>query len=504
MMRNFDRALQFFSTRISPQAFVRLALVISGVWLLALYPALNWLCPERLPVEMRMGGCDFGQYYTGALVARHGLWTHLYPTQNREIYNNPPQFKPQVSTKLFNPKANRQGQWDYYPQIASPAGSKVAPEILALCPQLQEVHHFIYPPPLAVLLWPLGFLDYQTALSVWFALTCAAFFGMAYFSSRICRILWNRTTYAEGWVALMPVIPTLLASNMSTTLAFGNASPLLGFLIVGVVYAWLHNRQLVMSLGIIPLVLFKGIGLSWCPLLLLKPVKWKTIAGLTLLTLLFNGVTLYQGGTEPYRTFFVDVLPKASIALGVGLPGLLMKLLGVKLGLAGTVLNLGLLGGIYWGYWRRNRATDPEPSPSTVIAAVAGTLAIFCLFNKVVWPHHYYVNYLMIPFAGWILWEGAQARGAWKKWIFGMFALSFLFWLDTVFLMKTSWLVEGMKHAGVYSQHLDTARSAISGLVVLVLPPLEFVFLLVLAYRRLFFLAPQVEAAPVPAPAATK
>jgi len=33
---------------------------------------------------------------------------------------------------------------------------------------------------------------------------------------------------------------------------------------------------------------------------------------------------------------------------------------------------------------------------------------------------------------------------------------------------------------------------------------LEFVFLLALAYRRLFFLMPQVDATPVPAPVATQ
>ena len=324
-------------------------------------------------------------------------------------------------------------------------------------------------------------------LGVWFPLMCASFFGMAYFSSRICRALCINVTYLEGWVALLPIVPTILASNMSTALSMGNVSPFLGFLISWVTYAWLSNRQVSISFGIIPLILFKGIGLSWCPLLLLKPIKWRTLGGMALLTALLNGITLYCGGIEVYRTFFVDILPKANIALGIGLQGLLLKFLGLEFSLGSSILQVVLISILYWGFWRQYQSNTPSHRPVAIVATMAGTLAVFCLCNKIVWPHHYYSSYLMLPFSGWILWEGCQAGRIWQKLIFGMFALSLLFWLDSIFLLKDSWFMECLKDHGFYNARIGQARSAVNGLIVFLLPALEFAFLLALAYRRLFF-----------------
>ena len=113
-------------------------------------------------------------------------------------------------------------------------------------------------------------------------------------------------------------------------------------------------------------------------------------------------------------------------------------------------------------------------------------MAIFCICNPIVWPHHYFVNYLQLPFAGWILWEANQARGMWKNAILIMFALSMLFWCDGVFLTKNSYLMEWIKNTDNNPLFWGKMRSIVSGLVVYILPVTESLFILALAYRRLF------------------
>jgi hypothetical protein len=432
---------------------------------------------------------DFGQYYAGGLVARHGLWSSLYPIPNAALYNKPPDFRPYLPNMCFDPKnpKERQGKWSFYPQIASLEGSNIAPELIKICPELQANWRYIYPPPLAVLLWPLGFFSYHTAREIWFSVMCASYFGMAFFASRICRVLWNRVSYAEGCVVLLPLLPICLASNMSTTLSIGNASPLIGFLISGVGYAWIRNIQAGVGIGIIPLILFKGIGLNWCPLFLISPKKWKTIVVMAFLTILLNGMVIYLGGADLYGRFFTEILPKANVPRGIGLQGLLMAFLGIELKIGFSILNLILLGTIYLGYWRNRGVADHTEYAAVVASAIAGSMAAYCLLNPVVWPHHYYVNYLLLPFSAWLLWEYFQANGLWKKWVFVMVSLNFLFFMDSLVLLKNSLLMEWFQSKGIYGESIAHVRTALNGFVVYLLSPSEFVFMLLLSYKRLYF-----------------
>ncbi|GEM_PF-2554604 len=489
-MTLFDPLISSLKGRIPPLKFVRIMVAVCGAWMVVTYPLLHWFYKEKLPPSWQMQGGDFGQYYIGALAAHHHLWNSLYPTPNDDVYNAAPVFKPLIASRLFDssPTANlnRKGHWNFYPGIALPSSSQVAPEILALSPNLQGECHYIYPPPLAILLSPLAFFNYPTATRIWLLLMSSSLFGIGYFSSRICRLLFQRPTYTEGVAALLPAIPMLLGSKISTTLEIGNISPFLGFLIALTSYAWLRKRETVIAFSTIPLIVFKGIGLSWCPLFLLKPIKWKTLIVMGVLTILLNGAVLYQAGTAPYHTFFTEILPKANIPSGISLPALFFNLFGVDAAKFFSLVNWTLIGCIYWGYWKNSRIANSQSS--IIVASIAGIMAVFCLCNRVVWPHHYFTCYLMLPFLGWILWEGSQASGKWQKAIYGMLLLSTLFWIDELVLVKDSWLVETMRHAGVYSQRVEFVRHAISGLVSTLLPAVEFVFFLSLSFRRLFFL----------------
>ena len=483
----------------APAVFLRYALSLSAAWFLALYPALNWLAWDKLPKSMRIEGSDFGQYYSGALAARHGLWQQLYPIPKAEVYNYPPRFKPRIETEFFKQTSpeQRQGQWCFYPQVANPEGSDLAPELLAHCPRLQTDWHFINPPPVAVYLWPLGFFDHRTASNLWFALMCASFFGIGWLSSRIYRRLAGKITYAEGCIALLPMVPTCLGSNMSTTLQVGNASPFLGFLIALVAYAWMHNKQRTIGVGMILLMPFKGIGLSWCPLLCLKPVKWKSLTALALLTMLVNGVTIYCAGMAAYRTFLFDVLPKSRLPVGTGLQSEFMATFGIDPKPWFLLVDLVLLALLYRGYFRGRKSEAGSQAASTTISTLAGTLAVFCLTNPVVWPH-YCTIYLFLPFAGWFVWEGLQSTGRWRVWISLVFVLNFYLYLDHVLLLRDSVFMGWLQHNGLLSEQVGKVRSIANGFAVNILPSLEALFFLLLAYRRLYRLSsPETKPSPL-------
>jgi hypothetical protein len=413
------------------------------------------------------------------------LWDGLYPKPIPEIYSAEPEFQPLISTPLFKKSESRRGEWNYYPQISAPDSSIVSPRISMLCDKIVGGFHYAFPPPLALILRPLALLNYKNASDVWFVLMCFSYFGISIYASRIFRDLQGEGTYTEGFVALLPIIPTLLSSTMSTTLAIGNVSPLLGFMISLGAYSWNRNRQLALGVGMLTLVLFKGIALNWCPLLLLKPIKIRTILTLLFATFLLNGLVLFYAGTGPYQLFFTEILPKANLSLGVGLQGLLKTLLGIDPKTAIMALNLILLGIIYLGYWLSQDRLKEGDSGRIIYPALGATMAIFCICNPIVWPHHYFVNYLQLPFAGWVLWEANQARGMWKNTILTMFALSMLFWCDGVFLTKNSYLMEWIKNTDNNPIFWGKVRSMVSGLVVFILPVTESLFILALAYRRI-------------------
>lgn len=434
------------------------------------------------------GSVDFSQYYSGALVARYGLWDSLYPIGDTNVFEKEPLFVPLIESPFYQASESKRGIWNFYPQISSPESSAVAPQLLELCEELQEGYRYAYPPPLALLLKPLALVNYIHASIIWFTLMCFSYFGIAFYASRIFRALQGHITYTEGLVAVLPIIPTLLSSTMSTSFAIGNVSPFLGFLITWVTYSWYRNRQISIGLGMIPLLLFKGIGVSWCLLLVIRPIRITTLVTLFSVTLVLNIIVIHLAGLTPYQIFFTDILPKANLSRGVGLQGLFMTFLGVDTKSWVMLLNVVLLSILYVGYWRGMQSSNIKSKGIIIIATLAGTMATFCICNSIVWPHHYFCNYLQLPFAGWILWEANQARGILKNLIRIMFILSMLFWLDGVFLTKQSYFMEWVQATDNYPQFWNKARSVLNGVVVNVFPITASLFMLLLAYRRIYLM----------------
>lgn len=456
--------------------FNRIALAVAALWFLGLYPALNLFLPSWLPGSLRPTQCDFGQYYAGAFVAKNGLWEALYPIPRPEVYNQPPQFRPRFDTPLFHKEKLGRSKV-YYPSIANPAASDFRPQLLERCPELQEnlSFRYMYPPPLALLLRPLAWMDYETARQHgWPILSMAALFGLALFSARIHRLLAGREAYAQG---LIMAAVTIFSFRGRTGIVDGNVTPILGFLIAFAAYAWMKQWQAGAGVAMIPLLLFKSITLTWCPLLLLGAVRWKTLLTLAVLTLGLNGAMLQIAGTAIYREYFVEVLPRLAKPVGSGIVAVVFRDFGVFPSGFYFGLQLVLCLLLYFGYWKHLRAPNAGNHGAAIAATLAGTLAVFCTFNFAVWDH-YFPNYLFFPFLGWLAWEAAQARGRWR----GVMGIAILAGFG---FCAFHWAARGGIFYLLGPAALDFSDNAIST------PFYNFccpVFFLSVAFRRLFFL----------------
>lgn len=470
---------------MSPATTRRIALVLSALIFLVVHPLLNAFARDRLPHFIRSNGSDFSQYYSAALAVKEGLPDNLYPQPDPRIYSKPPSFRPFFITPFFDPDADdsRSGKWAYYPQVARPEASRVSERLNQRCPRLQDSWRFVSPPPLALVLSPLALFEFETACRlIWFPLMCASLFGISWFSAKICRHLYGRESHVEALAALLPVIPALLGSSQATNLSIGNASPLLGFLITLAGHAFLTNKQVLLGLCIIPLVLFKGIGISWCPLLLIGGIKWRTLGVMAALTLLLNALTLYFGGTCVYETFFSEILPKAHIPVGTGISGILMTLLGIDAGSLMSLIHMGCLVSIYLLHDKGLRRGNDSGLLS--ISAVIASIALFYLLNPVVWPN-YLSLYLFLPFSAWIIHEVSMRRGGYRIPMLLLLSSIVLCWMDSLFVIRTSLLVEFLEHRNLYPAQLDILRKFLSALALYAIPNAICLTVLALAAKRL-------------------
>ncbi len=173
-------------------------------------------------------------------------------------------------------------------------------------------------------------------------------------------------------------------------------------------------RLLVFSCAYIVLVLFKGLGLAWLPLLVLVRSNWQALLYLGVITLILNGVVLEVAGIEVYKRFF-SILPFISVPVGQGLTPTILHDFGFYPHLLYTFLYLAGLGLLYYGFLRNGEAgwaLNGKRSPLITCAFLAGTLALFCLFNNV--SHEEYgPSYLFFPLLGWMMQEGNLASCAW-------------------------------------------------------------------------------------------
>ena len=311
-----------------------------------------------------------------------------------------------------------------------------------------------------------------------------AFFGLSFYSSRIYRLLRGGVSYSEGngcycFGCFSFRVCTRIISD-------GNITPVLGYLIAFACYSWMRGRQVGVGMAMIPLILFNRFGPTWCPMLLLRRVQWRTLFTLACLAVILNGLTLYLGGAGVYRQFFIEVAPRLNVPTGIGVTAKIFANFGFYPGIAYSAVSFALCALLYWGYWRALGVRIYSVWRTAVAATLAGSMAVFCLLNFSIWLH-YFPSYLYFPFLGWILWEGYQATGGWR--------IAILSWIIGCFICVSSeWIVMGVMFHLFGAEAVDIYRRFAEPAVFTFFGP---IFFLIVAFRRLFFMPTPVRPAPL-------
>ncbi len=463
------------------RAFTTLAVGLAALWFLVIYPILMIAAPGMLPKESRpmrkTYPPDSPQIYLAAIAARYGLWADLYPNYREDALLFPPRFTPR-SPLLTGTPENPTGEVDGSIHLYLPQHAIVPPALIEKAPEMKEIFDngvckYIQPPPLALLVAPLAFTDIHTwAYVIMPTLASFSFFGMAFFASRIYRELAGSPSIPEGVILLLVIVFSLTGY---THIPQGNLSPVLAFLLALGAYGWIRRWEVVTGGSMILLILSKSLALHWCPLLILREIRWRTLATMAGLTLLINGATLALGGLPAYQRFFSDILPTLDVPGGRGVPGMVWDYFGVYPGTLYRMLIAILCGVIYWGFWRKMGGTPREKRAPVILAALAGTTAIFCSLNFTVWLP-YFSCYLFFPFLGWLLWEVTQARGRWRVGLMIGLAACFLCSLGWWLIRDLNVMITG-KHKLMFYQY-----GILNPFYGLVGPA----FILLVAFRRLF------------------
>ena len=391
--------MNIISKGLNTKFFYRLAIAISLLWFLILYPYLTFREWDVNVSKYNSSGTDFLQYYSGAIVARYNLWEHLYPIEKEQIYQTQPHYEPYFN--LFSPETG--GKWSYYGPLGSPKNSDISSKLQEICPKLAGEWRYIYPPPLAVALSPLGHLDFDMAWRVWFALLSACLFGTGYFSSKICQEFPNPNKLAEISAILIPTIISIYNfTNTETAIYFGNVAPLIGFFISLTTFAWIKNREYTTGICLLPQLLFKGMGVPFIIMFFHNPKKLKAALSLLVVSALINIYTITNTGIDLYWKFFTVIIPKADVAQGNGLQGLILYFFGLELKTYFLVFGLVLYGILIYGYSKQKHPEHPGHQQNKSIATIAGIIATYALTNPTVWLH-YFTCYVIYPFSGWII-----------------------------------------------------------------------------------------------------
>jgi hypothetical protein len=293
-------------------------------------------------------------------------------------------------------------------------------------------------------------------------------------SVKIYRRLGGSSGFVEGafYIAgmFLPLLPRLGAGDnvmMFLVLCTGVAA-----------LVWLDERPLVLGFSLIVPAVFKGLTASWCPLLLVKPAKWRTLVWMAAWTILLNGWVFFQGGVQPFKVWLHDILPDA-LSMGVQQywhQSMNLKGIAYKWGWADFPapamqgIQLAGLLAVYLGYWRQ-RENRGAAALANLCAALVAILVLFILGNAVSWLP--YITFLL-PFAGWAVIEydlcSATEKTRIKILAGGLFLLlPAVHWLFAHFILKYP------------EAFIDAARDWYFGV--------EMIFLM-LAGRRLFGTSP--------------
>lgn len=349
--------------------------------------ALAWLllAPQLrlLPFDPDLVQIDFPQFYLAGALVDAGQSDALYPIARPESQHHP----------------------------GMPADSEPHPAYAARAAQLGVSRHprFIGPPPLAVVLAPMGLLPYPAAVRLWLFLLGLAQWGSALLAARFLVLILGRRC---GWEGPL-VLGIALSPRSYVAVIEGNVSPLMG-LSLGL-FAWwaLRDRPVRAGAALVAGTLLKYAAASLVPLLLAAR-RWRVLAAAGAAgagVLAFSFLIL---GSGPFRVWLGEIAPRLGRAYvdpyNQSLWSVIAAIGGatrVHSGLRDAVLVVGLAVWLAFCGLLFRRPAKEWRRPAFFLAASAGLLAWLLIFSPISW--NTYQVYVM-PFWGWLVWEGMRSR----------------------------------------------------------------------------------------------
>lgn len=334
---------------------------------------------------------DFPQFYMGGVMARLRAWDDLYPVPKPTSINN----------------AGMPSDSDMRPRYAAEAQARGVGDQL----------RFIQPPPVALMLLPLGYLSYAKAYLVWITLLAIGGWLLAYVSGQVYRELFGRETRVSGAIAVLIACSPLMLHAIDVA----NMTIFVGLLIGIATLELIRRREVTSALAITVGALLKYATLALLPLAVAMR-RWT----LVVLTVVFAG--LLVGGTfaltkqGPFQTYARDIAPTLgrthTITTNQSVAGVLMRARssdpmnestlkplppGIAWGIraAQALTFLALL----WLMFRRPVTYWDEPAH--VLAAAAALVCWLLVFSPIYWEH--YPVYLA-PTWAWLIWEARRSK----------------------------------------------------------------------------------------------
>ncbi len=357
-----------------PRTFNRLCAAIAMAWLASTVTLAQLYKPN-------MG--DFGAYYMGAVMARHGQWSSLYP-------------EPVLGANCI---------------IGEPSGSTPSAEYRRLAQQhgVGDTYRFMALPHVALLMAPLAWLDYRTAHWVWLGLSLLAAWYAILAAGRVLELLEGRPTRFSGLLVLALAVSPLAhrcirVCNVSCVVAMLAAVALMGML---------RYRPARTAVAAVVGTTGKFVLAIWAPLLIVLR-QWRTVAWCAVAAAVMAAGFLVTG-LGPYRDYARKVVPTLdTVQLWSGnqsAHGLAQRAAGTPGRLApGADMDIKILSGLLLAAMlilllRKRRQI--QGSPACICAAALALLAWCALASNIFWEH-YYIYFA--PFWGYLAWEARQSR----------------------------------------------------------------------------------------------
>jgi hypothetical protein len=349
--------------------------ILAITWLLILLP-LNQL--------VRPAYNDFDQYYmAGVCVAEH-RWDLLYPI----------------------PKPNAPGNaGNEFDSDAKPGYSE-----LAKAHGLPATHfHFIQLPPVALILWPLGWVDPLQAHWIWMAVSLACAGCIALQAGWILERCLGEEHFFAGILTLVITISPMLYRGVRVS----NMSPMIAAMLGCAAMELARRDSLRGGTAIAGGFLTKYIGAVLIPLAAVLG-RWKTIILSIAFPLIAFGITACISGKAVFMEYFTKIAPTLNRSElyrdDQSLQAFLMRVTGefplhppllLAMHVLQVIVLLIILGLIV------SRRQSLKHSVPMVFAASAALIGWMLLFSPICWDH--YLIYLF-PLWGWLAWEAMQSR----------------------------------------------------------------------------------------------